>query len=61
MTEPDLQQRLRKLGREFIESHDRAGEAIREAARAGMAPDAISHLSGLSPETVAAFLQANRD
>jgi argininosuccinate lyase len=57
MTETDIDQRLHEAGAEFITAHDRAGVAIREALRAGMSAEAISDASGLSPETVRAFLQ----
>jgi predicted transcriptional regulator len=61
MTDADVERRLREVGREFIEVHERAAVAIAEAAEAGMAPDAISRVSGLSSQTVSAFLQANRE
>lgn len=53
----ELERRLRETGSEFIESHQQAETAIREAARSGMPPEAIAHVSGLSPETVGAFLR----
>lgn len=56
MAETDIERRLREAGSEFIESHQRADVAIREAAKAGMSPEAISRVSGLSARTVAAFL-----
>jgi len=56
VAETDIERRLREAGSEFIESHQRADTAIREAANAGMAPKAISRVSGLSARTVAAFL-----
>jgi hypothetical protein len=52
----DIERRLRETGAAFIEAHDEAAAAIREADRAGMPAAAISHLSGLSAETVARFL-----
>jgi hypothetical protein len=62
-TVPDteIEQRLREAGTVFIEAHDRAALAIREAADAGVPAEAISHISGLSHETVAAFLRASAD
>jgi hypothetical protein len=62
-TVPDtkIEQRLREAGAVFIEAHDRATLAIREAANSGMPAEAISHTSGLSHETVAAFLRASAD
>ena len=57
MADTDLERALREAGGEFIEAHRNAEAAIRDAARAGMPPEAISRLSGLSPETVAAFLR----
>ncbi len=60
MAETDVERRLREAGSEFIESHRRAETAISEAVDAGMPPEAIGRVSGLSPETVAAFLRAAR-
>ena len=57
MADTELERRLREAGSGFIESHRQAESAIREAASAGMPPDAIVHVSGLSPETVGAFLR----
>ncbi len=57
MPESEIERRLRQAGTEFIESHRIASGAIREAAEAGMGPEAISHVSGLSLETVRAFLR----
>lgn len=54
----DIQQRLREAGGEFITSHDKTEAVIREAVGAGMSAGAISHASGLSPDTVRAFLRA---
>jgi hypothetical protein len=56
-TKTDIERRLRDAGNEFIESHRKAATATTEAAKAGMSPDAIAHVSALSPETVAAFLR----
>jgi hypothetical protein len=53
----DIESRLRKAGREFIESHREAEAAIREASDSGMARSEIVSLSGLSPETVRLFLR----
>ena len=61
MTDADFERRLREAGREFIKAHDRTAVVIREAAEAGMSPDAISQASELSSETVSAFLRASRD
>lgn len=58
MTDTDIERRLQEAGSKFIEAHRKAGEAIREATAAGMPPEPIAHVSGLSPETVAAFLRA---
>ena len=52
-----LQQRLREAGAAFIESHDRAEAAIREAASEGTSAQEIAALSGLAPETVRVFLR----
>jgi hypothetical protein len=60
VADTDIERRLREAGSEFIESHRHAEAAISEAADAGMPPDAIAHVTGLSPETVAAFLGAAR-
>jgi hypothetical protein len=60
MADTDPERRLRETGSEFIESHRQTEAAISEAARAGMSPEAIAHVSGLSSETVAAFLRAAR-
>jgi hypothetical protein len=57
MADTDIERRLREAGGEFIEAHRSAEMAIRDATAAGMPPDAIAHVSGLSPETVAAFLR----
>jgi hypothetical protein len=61
MTETDIEQRLLEAGGEFITAHDRAEVAIREALRVGMTAESISDASGLSPETVRAFLQVVND
>jgi hypothetical protein len=61
VTDADFERRLREAGREFIKAHDRTAVVIREAAEAGMSPDAISQASDLSSQTVSAFLQASRD
>jgi len=58
MSDPDIEQRLQEAGREFITAHGKAEAAIREAVRVGMSAEAISHASGLSAETVDAFLGA---
>jgi len=58
MTDTEIERSLREAGGEFIESHEKAGAAIREAVRAGMSAQTISDVSGLSPETVSAFLRA---
>ncbi len=54
----DIERRLQDAGGEFIDSHRKASIAIGEAAKAGMDPDAIARVSGLSPETVRIFLRA---
>jgi hypothetical protein len=59
MADTDIEHRLREAGSEFIKSHDKAEAAIREAARVGMSAEMISDASGLSPETVGAFLRAS--
>jgi hypothetical protein len=56
MPETDITRDLREAGSEFIESHQRAEAAIREAVSVGMPADAIAHVSGLSRPTVDAFL-----
>jgi len=56
-SQTDVERRLRDAGSEFIESHKEASLAIAQAASAGLPRDAIAHVSGLSPETVAAFLR----
>jgi hypothetical protein len=58
MADTDIERRLREAGSEFVESHRHAEIAISEAAEVGMPPDAIANVTGLSPETVAAFLRA---
>jgi hypothetical protein len=58
MTETEIEHTLREAGAAFIEVHEQAARAIREAADAGMPAEAISHVSRLSPETVRAFLRA---
>lgn len=58
MPESEIERRLRVAGASFIESHEAAAEAIREARSAGMSAEDISGVSGLSAETVAAFLRA---
>jgi hypothetical protein len=57
----EIEQRLREAGAVFIEAHERAALAIRGAADAGITAEAISHVSGLSRETVAIFLRASED
>jgi hypothetical protein len=57
MTDTEIERSLREAGGEFIESHDKTGAVIREAVRAGMSAETISDVSGLSPETVSAFLR----
>jgi hypothetical protein len=56
-----LERQLREAGAVFIEAHDRAALAIREASRGGMNPEAIAQTSGLSPETVDIFLRADAE
>jgi hypothetical protein len=56
----DLERRLREAADVFIEAHDRAGLAIREASDAGMNAEAIAQTSGLSLATVRIFLRAGR-
>ena len=58
MPDDEIEQRLRATGAVFIEAHEEAADAIGHARDAGMSPVAISELSGLSAETVAAFLRA---
>jgi len=58
MADTEIEQRLRDVGGEFITAHDKAEAAIREAARVGMSAETISDASGLSTETVGAFLRA---
>jgi DNA-binding NarL/FixJ family response regulator len=48
---------LRDAAAEFIESHRRTEAAISKAASAGMTGEVIARVSGLSPETVDAFLR----
>lgn len=59
MADTDIEHRLREAGSEFIGSHGRAEAAIREAATAGMSAEMIADASGLSAETVSAFLRAS--
>jgi hypothetical protein len=54
----ELERRLQEAGVVFIEAHDRAAIAIREASDAGMNAEAIAKTSRLSPATVLAFLRA---
>jgi hypothetical protein len=61
MAESEIERRLRDAGAEFIESHRTTAGAIRDAADAGMSAGAISLVSGLSPETVSAFLRSSED
>lgn len=58
MTDPRIERRLREAGGEFIESHRRAEEAIDAAVQAGMSHAAIGQVSGLSRETVDAFVRS---
>lgn len=58
MADTDIEQRLHQAGGEFIGAHDKAEAAIREAVGVGMSAETISEASGLSPETVQAFLHA---
>jgi len=58
MPDTDVERRLREAGAGFIEAHDSAEAAIRDAAHAGMSAEAIAQVSGLSTETVSAFLRA---
>lgn len=58
MPDTEIEQRLREAGAVFIDAHDKAADGIREARSAGMSEEAISQVSGLSAETVAAFLRA---
>ncbi len=57
MAEIDTERRLREAGSDFIKAHRQAEKAIRQAASERMPPETIGQLSGLSPETVAAFLR----
>lgn len=57
----ELEHRLREAGVVFIDAHDRAALAIREASDAGMDAETIAHKSGLSPATVSAFLRAGAE
>jgi len=52
-----IESRLQDVGRAFIEAHDDAGLAIREAAGAGLSVEEMARASGLSPQTVRAFLR----
>lgn len=61
MPETDIERRLREAGHGFIESHDKTAIVILEAADLGMPAEAIADLSGLSLQTVAAFLRARAD
>jgi hypothetical protein len=56
MPETAIERDLREAATEFIESHQRAENAIRAAVSVGMPADAIVHVSGLSRPTVDAFL-----
>jgi hypothetical protein len=53
----NIERQLREVGAEFIEAHEEAAVVIRQAASAGMSAEAISQASGLSLETVCAFLR----
>jgi predicted transcriptional regulator len=57
----ELERRLREAGAAFIEAHDRAALAIREASHVGMTVDAIAHKSGLSHATVRIFLRPGEE
>jgi predicted transcriptional regulator len=57
----ELERRLRKAGALFVEAHDQAALAIREAFHAGMNAEAIAHASGLSTATVRTFLRAGAE
>jgi hypothetical protein len=61
MADTGIEQRLHEAGGEFITAHHKAETAIREAVRVGMSAATISDASGLSHETVRAFLQAVND
>jgi hypothetical protein len=60
MPDTAIERRLCEAGRRFIDAHKDTEAAIREAADGGMTADAISHVSGLSGDTVSAFLRAAR-
>jgi predicted transcriptional regulator len=53
-----IEQQLREAGTLFVDAHDKAAVAIRSAADAGMSAQTIARVSGLSPDTVGAFLRA---
>jgi predicted transcriptional regulator len=57
----EIMRRLRETGAAFIEAHDRAALAIREASHAGMTVEGIAHTSGLSHATVDLFLRAGEE
>jgi hypothetical protein len=57
-SESDVERRLREMGGAFIEVHDDTANVIREAANSGMTPAEICSVSGLSRESVAAFLRS---
>ncbi len=59
MADTDIEHRLREVGGEFIKAHGKAEAVIREAVGVGMSADMISNASGLSPDTVGAFLRAS--
>lgn len=61
MAETEIEQRLHEAGREFIAAHDRVETIVREALEAGMSAETLSDASGLSPETVRAFLRVVSD
>ena len=58
MPDTEIERRLREAGAAFIEAHERAARAIRDAADGGMPDEVILQVSELSAETVRAFLRA---
>jgi translation initiation factor 2B subunit (eIF-2B alpha/beta/delta family) len=58
MSDAATEQRLRAAGEDFTRAHENAAEVMVEARSAGFTAEAIVLLSGLSRETVAAFLRS---
>jgi hypothetical protein len=59
-SDTDIERRLRDAGAKFIAAHDETQIAVRQAASVGMPVETIAQVSGLSLQTVQAFLRAGQ-